>query len=67
MERRKVTDTLGQKTHCRFIYRHRFQERFKALTIYLKVISILGVTDLNGTVWKHGFYNELIFLEKDEA
>ena len=32
-----------EKTDTRFIYRHRFQEKFKALAIYLKVIPILRV------------------------
>ena len=47
-----------EKTHSRFIYRYRFQERLRTLTIYLKVISILGVTNLYSTVWKHKFYKE---------
>ena len=47
-----------EKTHSRFIYQHWLQERFKALTIYLKVIPILDVTYLNRTMWKHDLYNK---------
>ena len=57
-KRGKVTDTLGRKNPQPFHLPIPIQKRFNTLTIYLKVISILGVTDLNCAVWKHGFDSE---------